>query len=319
MRDRSMTMNWTRSHTYPVPPSETGAACRRALVPVFLVFILVSGFAGAIAPQDLKYFKLVQPPGVRGEQVLYIGLDREIYKYSEDDFIDVRLFDSRNLDVMRIVKRMDETGSFVPVAEYQVSEDLSIKATIVDIRMDREPVTAFEIDTEAGDVSRAVVVQKKTGGEFVEIAQSALQGGIQDGESNGPMAIPIRETRSMEYRLVIDHGEAGPLRIDGVRYTGPEYRLFFQARESESYQLFWGSPEIEPPEQDVSVLQKVLGSDPPVKQARIGRGFANPVYGSPQGSVNPGERGGSWFLFPVIAVILAVLALVFSKLGKRAD
>jgi hypothetical protein len=319
MRDRGMIMSRIASKTNPVRRLEIAAECCRVFLPVILIFVLVCGLAGAIAPEDLKYFKLVQPPGVQGEQVLFIKLDREIYKYSEDDFSDVRLFDSRNVDVRRIVKRMDETGEFLPVAEHEVMEDPENRATIISIRMDREPVTAFGIDADAGGVRRAVTVQKKVGDEFVEMAQGALPDVVREGGSAGDVLIAFPETRSMEYRLVIDNGDGGVPGINGVQYTGPEYRLFFQAREGESYQLFWGSPEIEPPGQDVSALQKSLVSDAPVKQARVGRGFANPSYGSPQGSMSPGGRGGSWFLFPVIAVTLAVLALVFGKLGRRAD
>ncbi len=286
---------------------------------VLMALVSMSNAFGAIYPTNLKYFKLVQTPSFQGDQILFIKFDREIYKYAGLGFSDVRLFDARENDISRIIKRIDENADFTPVPKYEISVDKENNLTIISVFTDKEPVTAFRLETSVSSIEKPITVQKTVGEQYVDLIQTGIQYLGQDGAEFKNVLVSVEEMRSPEYRIVIDDGDSEPLNIVGVSYSGPQYRLYFQAQGKESYQLFWGDPQVEPPIQDTSSLQRALDTDLPVKQARVGRGFENPRYGEPRGAGSSGDSRSSWLLFPIIAVVLAVMALAFTKLGKQKE
>lgn len=308
-----------RTNNYILPHGKTHSICKFLVLTALIALVSKSSVFATIYPTNLKYFKLVQTPAFEGDQILFIKLDREIYKYSGPDFNDVRVFDAKDKDIERIIRRMDEIGGFVPVPEYKISLDQENKATIIAIHTDKEPVTAFRLDIDPPVFEKKVTVQKVMDGETVDIVQKLIQTQVQDDAAAQNMTISFDETRNQEYRIVIDDSDSEPLKIVAVFFSVPEYRLYFQAQGNVSYQLYWGEPKVEPPVQDASFLKQALERDVSVKQARVGRGFANPRYGSPRSDGRSGDSGYSWALFPIIAVILAVSGLAFTKLGKRKE
>ena len=142
---------------------------------VLIVLVSMSNAFGAIYPTNLKYFKLVQTPGFQGDQILFIKFDREIYKYAGLDFSDVRLFDARENDISRIIKRIDEIVDFTPVPKYEISVDKENNLTVISVFTDKEPVTAFRLETSASLIEKPITVQKTVGEEYVDLNQTGIQ------------------------------------------------------------------------------------------------------------------------------------------------
>jgi hypothetical protein len=266
---------------------------------------------------ELEYFKLVQPPGIQGQQLLYIPFDREIYKFSEKDFSDVRIFDSHGTDIPRVVRQYDEITGMIPAA-VNVVEDTDNQKTIIDVQMNREPVTGFVIGTESADFQRTATVMIPGVEEHDAVASADIYHRSDDEEAE-MVLVQFDEQRSMSFRITIDNNGQAPLDVKSILYEGPAYQLVFKGIEGESYQLFWGSSSVGAPAYNVSELEELISQGASMRRARVGRGFSNPQYSTGTVSDTETDTGSAWLLVPLVAVIVLILAFAFIKSGKQRE
>ncbi len=282
------------------------------------ILVFIPGITARTRSSDLEYFKLVQPPGIRGEHLLYITFDHEIYKFSEPDYSDVRIFDSHGNDIPRIVQEFDYKTGRVP-AGVNISEDVQGRQTIIDIEMNREPVTSFTFDTPSVDFERSVRVMIPGIDEYEVLAASDIYHRSNEDGLDSLMSVSFDEQRSMIFRITIDNEEQPPLEIGSIQYSCPVHRLIYQGLEGESYQLFWGSSVVGPPSYSVSDIENLVSSGEPMRRARVGRGFANPQYAPGQHSDVEQDTGSSLLPAALFLVIILVLVFVFLKSGRHKD
>ncbi|MBN1878781.1 hypothetical protein JW823_01605 [bacterium] len=286
---------------------------------LFLLIILTVVNVQAVTTGDLKYFKLVQMPGLQDDQVLYIVIDREIFKYCEPDYSDIRLFDSEKSEIPLLIEKVDGDLVNYPVSEFNLKPGPDGKTITIDITMHREPVVQFVLNSDDSEfnASVTVTVQKGTGTETIgtgEIKSIRTPDGIDKS-----MIVSIPETRSDNYQLIIDGGHSEPPHIQGIECRGSQYRAVFKARQGVSYQLFWGSSTLGPPGYDLTELSAGTGTDKPMKRARVGRGFSNPEHADNKPAAKQTASGQSGLIIGIGLVLLAMIVIVFRRTGRGRD
>ncbi len=282
---------------------------------LLLAVSLPAGTVEAVSPAELKYFKLVQMPGMADDQLVYIILDQEIYKYCEPEFSDIRLFDTEKTEIASVIERDGDTFTEYPVSEMSVSTDDGKNETVIDLSMHREPVTAFQLETEATDFQCTVTVQRLVGSSYETIGSGEIYHRVAGEADERQLAVTVPESRDEKYRLIVKGSEKSIPTFRQVRCQGPAYRLVFQSRKGTSYQLFWGSSTLDLPEYDVSVLKARLAEGAPMKRARVGRGFTNPEQGDVQTSSAPAS-GYTGLVIVIALVMVAVMAILFRRAGR---
>ncbi|MBN1297348.1 hypothetical protein JXA80_11255 [bacterium] len=266
-----------------------------------------------LSTAGFKYFKLVQMPGVKDQELVFIRLDDEIYRFSALDYSDVRLFDAQKTEIPVVIQQeMESDGSGegteavarvveYPVRSFEIIPDTGRKRTEIEITAGREPLIGFAVQTETGEFRCALAVELERDGVWKPVAQSEMYREVQGDGVAESVSISFPETRGSRYRLVLTAtGETLP-DVTGVNGVGHSYRLVYLAHYGSSYQLFWGADGIESRPTGVDVLEQRLSGNPMVKRARIGRGFENPD----RGKIEENQDDG-WVNKQVIYILLIV-------------
>ncbi|HPQ40602.1 MAG TPA: hypothetical protein PLV45_09535, partial [bacterium] len=127
---------------------------RNAIVLAVLLGICLSGTGvfetgrcRAVSPAELKYFKLVQMPGIKGSELVYVRLDDELYKFSNADYGDIRVFTSKKEEIPRVIEQ-EMTGEEPRIEQYDPAEttvryEAGKGQTVIDVSMVRQPLTGF--------------------------------------------------------------------------------------------------------------------------------------------------------------------------------
>jgi len=261
------------------------------------------GVCRAADTSDFKYFKLVQMPGIQASQLVYIRLDDEIYKFSEPGYTDVRVFTSKKEEIPRLIER-EMTGNAPRKEDYEPVEvnaryDEGARRAVIDIAMNRQPVTAFEPVLDTGEITGDVTVEVRNDTGWKELDTDA--------------GLTFEETRGREYRIVIEDVDPPGVTVRTVRAIGNSYRIVYSAAAGTAFQLFWGAEDVPEPRYDRASIRDALALGKPIKRARVGRGFANPDHGRTAGTESSGFVNSRWFF---IILIVLVLFLVLSALAK---
>jgi len=122
----------------------------------------------AAVASDFQYFKLVQMPGIGENQIVYITLDSEIYKFCRKDFADVRLFDAKKNELSRVIQQTVNSKTEI-VSEYFNGEiedlvklDENQIEIIVKINEDIGSITGIRIRTALNDFEKSISVFGQT-------------------------------------------------------------------------------------------------------------------------------------------------------------
>lgn len=165
-------------------------------------------------------------------------------------------------DIPRPESSETKTVEF-PVASFAVEEHAENQQTIVTFETQREPLTAVEVVAATENFSRAARLETERAdarGVFgwQPLASGTLTrfavGDIQRRE----LSIPVPETQSVKYRLVIDNRDSPPIGVTAVKAVGPLYEIRFLAEPEQTYTLVYGSPEADAGRYDTAALQAAL-------------------------------------------------------------
>jgi hypothetical protein len=210
-----------------------------------------------------------------------------------------------------------------PVKMSRVEENPAEKTTIVYVDTRREPLTQLTLETTSRNFSRAVSVQTKaTHGahtQWTDIAHeqiALLDFGHFHRET---MGASFSEQRQGEYRIVIQNEDSPPLKITGVKSRGNQYRAMFLAGANQTYRLYYGSDEAEPPKYDaVAVLAPLrLQGDRP-SEGLLGVQSANAAVESPPLNARK-LLGNPIFMGGVIAGLVVVFGWALFRAMRRIN
>ena len=217
-----------------------------------------------------------------------------------------------------------------PVAGWKVCRDEKGKATIVEVKTRREPLTALRLTTDSANFCRTVEIQVPRGGAREEWAPArmdewyTLATGTVSNLSfrtvcRSALAVDFPETRAAEYRLVIHDGDNPPLHVTGVAGRGNVYRAVFLAESAIPHVLYYGAPLVLPPVYDAAVVLGQLRSDYRPAAWTAGPEKMNPEHKSDGRSGVHGFFARKLVFGSILALVVAVLAFALIRAVRHAE
>ena len=224
----------------------------------------------------------------------------------------------RNVEQERV--RRPLTAAY-PAGEITVTTDAKKQQTLVDIRMRREPVTAFILDTTSRNFSRITrlqVPQAVTGREeWRDVATGTLANFQFRALRKEWLKLEFSPQREERYRLVIENGDNPALDIRALHAEGEAYELLFLAAAGRQYALLYGAPAVKAPVYDTAQVLAGIGNAAQAKTVKLG----------PQEVQSATAGQTPWWhtlnrralFFAAIVLMVVVLAWGLFRAGKRID
>jgi hypothetical protein len=206
-----------------------------------------------------------------------------------------------------------------PTADLRVEPDVPNKATRVEIKSRREPLTSLSINTTSKNFSRPakvfVPVQDGLRTDWLEIGHGTLSLIQFRGFRRAELRVDFPEQRQERYRLVIENADNPPLEITGISAEGTGRRLVFLGTEGRTYHVEYGSETAQPPSYDTAAVLGSLQKGFQPVTLKLGQEVANPGFKSVRG---PGNLLNNRVVLALaIVVMVLVLAWALFRAGQR--
>ena len=204
------------------------------------------------------------------------------------------------------------------VAEH---EEDQTQQTVVEISMRREPLTSLTLVTSSRNFSRRVEVQASddaSEGSWKKLAETTLASINFQGFQRESLKVAFPETRSRQYRLVIDNRDGTPLEVTGVLAEGRVHTVVFLAEPQQRYSLVYGDDVTQQSSHDTAVLTELLAKGFVPEEA----GLSEPVAeaSDPPPATPWWQRfANRWVLTAVAALLVAALGWGLVQAAKRVD
>lgn len=186
--------------------------------------------------------------------------------------------------------------------------------TVVNIETYRQPLTEIRVRTASRNFSRPVVVKAEKSNEERVIGRGVLYDFTYRELHEEKVAVEFPETRARDVQLVVDNGDNPPIDVNGIDLQGPVYEMVFLAKPGAVYRAYYGHETAQPPDYDVSAIERLLDNDYAPVAARLQARRENPDY-----ATSPTRfLGSKAFFVAVVVIMLAVLALALYSAARRA-
>ncbi|WP_260839425.1 DUF3999 domain-containing protein [Methylomonas koyamae] len=205
-----------------------------------------------------------------------------------------------------------------PVA-FKISQDVELKASVIDIDSKRLPLIGFSVQSFSPNFNRRTEVQIDESHGLEARTRTLGLGYLQalhfQGFNRDQNTIEFAETRREHYRILVYNEDNPPLHINSVAGIGHGYRLLFLAQAGHNYQLGYGVDKAEAPNYDIAPIQELLRRGYQSSSAELGEAIA---LAQPEPEFDwAGWVNSRWFLGLAIASVALVLAWSLFKIGKR--
>ncbi|MFA4943232.1 MAG: DUF3999 family protein [Lentisphaeria bacterium] len=217
----------------------------------------------------------------------------------------------------RAVAKRPVRRSWPPVA-VTVTPAAKEQETILEVRTNREPLTAFHLRAATPQFIREVIVERPAaeGKGWVAVATGTLSRYTLKNKTTDSLAVHFPEQRHERWRLRIRNRDNPPLEGLGVTGEGPLQQLLFPASGGEdgSYRLLYGATkELPPPVYDFAAVLAQLRSRPEFVPcpALAGPAMANPAFDAAAEPAVPWHqrRAGKILIAAAVAAMVAALGL----------
>jgi hypothetical protein len=216
-----------------------------------------------------------------------------------------------------------DTKTAYPVTNFTVEQNADQKQTVVHVHTRREPLTGFYVETSSRNFKRPAAVQvpvtKGVRTEWRDIGTATISRVDFRDLHHEELRIPIPETRSEVYRIVIDNGDNPSLEITGLRGEGNTYRVLFLAVPDTTFRLFYGSATAKTPSYDTAAMQESLSKGYRPRTASLHGELANSGATAPPGQAARNLVNNPLILGGLIVVLVAVLAWGLYRAGRRIE
>ena len=232
---------------------------------------------------EYRRFQVVIDAVTAEQESELMELTRRLRSGAEVERVERVLRDRRPFRIDRIAfwretieeRSAGATTAEYPVVKFTVTQDTEHKQTVVTVKTQREPLTAFQLKTPARNFNRAVSVERPeprgVRTEWRQLGRAILSQFAFRELNREQMEVGFPETRSESYRLVIDNRDDPPLEITGVRATGNVYRMVHFADPGKEYRLAYGSDAVKAPSYDTTALAASLREDYKPIVAELGK------------------------------------------------
>jgi hypothetical protein len=280
-----------------------------------------------IPDNDFRRFKVVVEHELDERESPLRDLIRGRGEGKKDEQVEItqtlrRPFRIDGVDLWRTVEtdRGSKAETFpYTTSDFRVEPESQKKATLVEIKSRREPLTGLSISTTSKNFSRPAKVfvpfQDGVRTDWVEVGHGTLSLIQIRGFRRALLRVDFPEQRQDRYRLVIDNADNPPLEITGISAEGTGHRLVFLGTEGRTYRVEYGSDTAQPPSYDTaSVLGSLQKGFQPVT-LKLGQEVADPGY-KPAGGLSD-LFNNRVFLTLAIIVMVLVLAWALFRAGQR--
>jgi len=208
-----------------------------------------------------------------------------------------------------------------PAAEYKITEDKEKQTTLIDVTTLREPLTGFTLYTSSDNFTRPAAVQipvRQGIGTSMHTVGSALLESLHFRDiQREQSAVSFPEQRQKSYRIVLSNQDNPPLAITGITGTGPGYHLIFLPAPGQIYLLRYGLEKAKRPAYDTASIRELLRRGYKSTLAELGPESAEASVPEPLDLAK--LLNSKWFLGMAVALMVAVLAWVLVRAGKRIE
>lgn len=283
----------------------------------------------ALPANHYRYFKVLIEEAVQTREAELLELTRKLDGNKEAER-------SERIDLQRIPLQIERIGFWrnqtevvpdsekrfsYPAAGFKITQDKEHKATLIDVEMQREPLTGFTLQTSSRNFSRSAAVQiaVKYGIEtrMQEIGNAVLESLHFQDIQRDRSTVAFPEQRHSQYRIVIRDNDNPPLQVDAVTGLGSGYNLLFLPQKGSTYNLRYGSEKAERPRYETASIQELLRKGYKSTPALLGDETA--VAEVPEAVDFAKVLNSKFFLGTVVALMVAVLAWSLVRVGKRLE
>jgi hypothetical protein len=312
------------------PASGSVALVQDRLLYDYTRFMDLRGLEVAFAPTNARRYR-IEIEAITDEQSSpFTELTRSFKGEDQDGKTERLTLERRPLRIDRISAWRDKSVeqakkdrvAAYSVAGFEVKHDEKDATTVVTIRSRREPLTAFALETESRNFSRAYELQMRSvqagREEWPVIARGTLSRIQFRNFSTNNLQIGFPERRCADYRMAIHNGDNPPLKVTGLTAEGCAYRLVFLHDTSRSCRLYYGAENLKPPVYDTAAVLAALRQGNTAIEASLGPEVRDPCY-----------RAGGWktgrfleskgFFFAVVALVVTAIAWGLFQSVKKMD
>jgi hypothetical protein len=309
---------------------DTWTACGEAgLIFDYAQFIDIRNDELRLPPTEHRFFRLTitEPTLEQESQLLEISRrlqqDREA---SRDERTRVERVPFR-IDRVEFWAETEESIVGTPVTQVYPPQEVAeleedqTQQTVVEVTMRREPLTSLTLETNSRNFSRRVEVQASddaSEGSWKKLAETTLASINFQGFQRESLKVAFPETRSRQYRVVIDNRDATPLEVTGVTPEGRVHTLVFLAEPQERYSLVYGNDVTHGSSHDTAVLSELLAKGFLSEEAELGEAVAEAAY-PPPAKAWWQRFANRWVLTAVVAMLVAALGWGLVQAAKRVD
>jgi hypothetical protein len=305
---------------------------REVLVACLLPICLLLGRASpaaAAGSAPFRFWKEIDRGPARGEDILTVPLDAEIYAAVRAGLPDLRVLDDAEAESPYQIEA--EGSAAYLAAAFDVKEDAVGQETVVQVRTRCEPLTSFTLQTSSRNFSRRAVVEtrlvheaemplgRQSMTQWTPIGEATLANVHFRDNRREQLRVTFPEQRQDEYRIVIHNEDNPPLEIHGVHPEGNVYRLVFLAQPSKKYRVFYGSATVASPKYEAATVLAELGGNYRPVAAKLGPQIANAAFAEETDSSVRGALENWVFLGAAVGLMVAVLAWGLIRAGKQLE
>ncbi|NQV28222.1 MAG: hypothetical protein HQ518_28040 [Rhodopirellula sp.] len=207
-----------------------------------------------------------------------------------------------------------------PVSMSGIEQDATQQQTIVNIKTQRQPITALTLSTGSRNFSRPAEVQvQQTKGirtSWITIASENIRRFEFRNLKEEELVIKFPEQREEQFRLVIHNRDSEPLDVTSVSASGPVHELVFMAQPDKSYSLLYADPQATKAQLDTAALEKLLRQGAVPIKAALGVGQNAPDFKGSALDVR-GVINNPLVLGAGICVLVGLLGWALYGAGRR--
>jgi len=284
----------------------------------------------SIAATSRKHIRVIVDDVTSEQQSELLELTRHLHGNEESDRTERVTIDRRPFRIDRIEffqevieqsVKSDRKRAY-PIAGFKAAEDPKQQRTVVTIDTRREPLTSFKLESPSKNFSRSCVIEAQvregTQTSWKEIGSATLSRIDFKHLKREQLTISFPETRSGQYRLVIDNRDSPPLAVAGIAAEGNVYEVIYLTSANQSLRLAYGDPDALSPSYDTAAIQTLLAEN--IRPEIVTLGAEQPSIGiKPAGWKLSHLVNDPRMLTTVIGVLVILLGLGLYSTVKRLD
>ncbi len=150
-----------------------------------------------------------------------------------------------------------------PVVSFKATHNLDQKQTEIIVETNREPLTAFALQTPSRNFNREVRIQvrrKRNGApaSWTDIGRGTIGNLTFRNDLSSSLTVGFPETRAKTYRILVLNQDNPPLTIGNITGRGPLYRALLIAEPETAYRLYFGHENGTRPVYDTAIVLAAL-------------------------------------------------------------